>query len=44
MNYQKPELVPLGAAITAIEAEMEKNGGIPDNPPQATVDAYQSDE
>jgi hypothetical protein len=44
MKYEKPELMPLGCALEAIQA-MVKGSGMKDNPEQyPSVPAYEADE
>jgi hypothetical protein len=45
MKYQKPEVLQISAAISAIQAGMSKvDVGNPDLDPKPTDDAYHSDE
>jgi len=46
MTYQRPEVVQCGAAISAIQAGFDKDGGNADNQQQTTftLDAYRSDD
>ena len=43
MKYQKPEVVPIGTALTAIQSGLAKIDQQTDGT-QPSVDAYQSDE
>jgi hypothetical protein len=44
MKYQKPELVLMGPAITAIQAGLTKSVGDPDNPDILSDPVYRADE
>jgi hypothetical protein len=44
MKYQKPELVPMGPAITAIQAAIGKDDNTMDHGQQFTAAVYRADE
>ncbi|HEY6249493.1 MAG TPA: hypothetical protein VI685_06005 [Candidatus Angelobacter sp.] len=44
MNYQKPQLVPQGTAITAIKGGMVKGASAIELPDHQSNEAYVSDE
>jgi hypothetical protein len=44
MKYQKPELVLMGAAITAIQASLDKTDNDSDGSSSFSVAAYRADE